>query len=187
MTNALIADVIVINKIDTANLNDINTVRESIVKLNPQAVVIEAASPVSLESENSVKHIKGKRVLVVEDGPTLTHGEMKYGAGIIAAQKFGAAQIVDPRKYAVKSIADTYKKYPEIGTLLPAMGYGDKQVKDLGETINKVPCDAVIIATPIDLRRLIKFRKPSVRVTYDLSEIGHPNLTQVLKDFIKQT
>ena len=185
-TNALIADVIVINKIDTANLKDINTVRDNIVKLNPHAVIIEAASPVSLENDKSSKFIKDKRVLVVEDGPTLTHGEMKYGAGIIAAQKFGAKEIIDPRKYAVKSIADTYKKYPNIGTLLPAMGYGDKQIKDLGETINRTPCDAVIIATPIDLRRLIKIKKPSVRVIYDLAEIGHPDLTDVLGNFIKK-
>jgi predicted GTPase len=185
-TNVLIADVIVINKIDTANLYDINTVRESIVKLNPQALVVEAASPVSLENNNSYKHIKGKRVLVVEDGPTLTHGEMKYGAGVISAQKFGAKEIVDPRKYGVKSIEETYKKYPNIGTLLPAMGYGSKQIKDLGETINKVPCDSVLIATPIDLRRLIKIRKPSVRVTYELAEIGHPDLTDILQRFIKK-
>jgi predicted GTPase len=185
-TNVLLADVLVINKIDTANLSDINRVRESILNLNPTATVIEAASPVSLEDEKSVKFIKGKRVLVVEDGPTLTHGEMKYGAGVIAAQKYGAAEIVDPRKYAVKSIEATYKKYPGIGTLLPAMGYGDKQVKDLEETINRVPCDAVIIATPIDLRRLVKIRKPSVRVNYDLSEIGKPDLKEVLDNFIKK-
>lgn len=185
-TNVLLADVIVINKIDTANLTDINRVRESIVNLNPAATVVEAASPVSLEDDRAVKNIKGKRVLVVEDGPTLTHGEMKYGAGVIAAQKYGAAEIIDPRKYAVKSIADTYKKYPNIGTLLPAMGYGDKQIKDLGDTINRVPCDAVIIATPIDLRRLIKIKKPSVRVNYELSEIGKPDLKEILENFIKK-
>jgi len=185
-TNVLLADVIVINKIDTANLTDINRVRESILNLNPSATVIEAASPVSLENDKSVKFIKGKRVLVVEDGPTLTHGEMKYGAGVIAAQKFGASEIIDPRKYAVKSIADTYKKYPGIGTVLPAMGYGEKQIKDLGDTINQVPCDAVIIATPIDLRRLINIKKPSVRVNYDLSEIGKPDLKDILENFIKK-
>jgi len=185
-TNVLLADVLVINKIDTANLSDINRVRENILNLNPTATVVEAASPVSLEDDKAVKYIKGKRVLVVEDGPTLTHGEMKYGAGVIAAQKFGADEIIDPRKYAVMSIEDTYKKYPGIGTVLPAMGYGDKQIKDLGDTINRVPCDAVIIATPIDLRRLIKIRKPSVRVNYDLSEIGKPDLKDILENFIKK-
>ncbi len=184
-TNVLLADIIVINKIDSANQQDIKQVRDNVMKLNPKATIVEAASPISLDKPNSEKHINGKRVLVIEDGPTLTHGEMKYGAGILAAQKYGAAEIVDPRKYAVKSIEYTYRKYPSIGTLLPAMGYGDKQIKDLETTINKVPCDTVIIATPIDLRRLIKISKPTVRVVYDLQEIGSPNLTDLLQNFFK--
>ena len=147
--------------------------------------IVEAASPISLDKEGDDKHITDKRVLVIEDGPTLTHGEMKYGAGILAAQKYGAKEIVDPREFAVKSIADTYKKYPNIGTLLPAMGYGSKQIKDLEETINKVPCDTVIIATPIDLRRLIKINKPFIRVIYELQEIGHPTLSDLVPLYLK--
>ena len=184
-TNVLLADIVVINKIDSANPDNVRLVRDNVQRINPSAVIVEAASPISLDKEDGYKVIKGKRVLVIEDGPTLTHGEMKFGAGIIAAQKFGAAEIVDPRKYAVKSIDFTYKKYPNIGTLLPAMGYGDQQVKDLEATINKVPCDGVIIATPIDLRRLIKIKKPTVRVEYDLEEIGHPDLTELLTKFVK--
>jgi predicted GTPase len=183
-TNAILADVIVINKVDTANLDDINTVRDNVAKVNPNAVIIEGASPVSLENDDDYKKIKGKRVLVVEDGPTLTHGEMKYGAGVIAAQKFGAKEIIDPREYAVKSIKATFDKYPGIGNLLPAMGYGDEQMKDLETTINKIPCDAVIIGTPIDLRRVIKIKKPTVRINYNLQEIGKPDLTDVLTEFV---
>jgi predicted GTPase len=186
LTNLLIADVVVINKIDSASPENIQTVRDNIAKYNPSAQVIEAASPISLDKPEDMKFIKGKRVLVVEDGPTLTHGEMKFGAGIIAAKKFGAKEIVDPRKYAVKSIEETYRKYPNIGTLLPAMGYGDKQIRDLETTINRVPCDAVIIGTPIDLRRLVKIKKPSVRVSYNLNEIGRPNLDDVIKNFLKK-
>ena len=182
-TNVLLADVIVINKIDSANLESINTVRENVSKLNPAARIVEAASPISIEKEENASLIRGKRVLVIEDGPTLTHGEMKYGAGIIAAQKFEAAEIIDPRPYAVKTIKDTFVKYPGIGTLLPAMGYGDQQMKDLEETIANTPCDAVIIGTPIDLRRIIKIKQPTVRVTYDLQEIGKPDLTGILKEF----
>jgi len=185
-TNVLLADVVVINKIDSATPENVKIVRDNVRKLNPKATIIEACSPVSLDKEDGYKLIQNKKVLVIEDGPTLTHGEMKYGAGIIAAKKYGASEIIDPRSYAVKSIAETYKKYPGIGTLLPAMGYGDKQIKDLEETLNKVPCDTVIIATPIDLRRLIKINKPTVRVMYDLEEIGQPNLTDILKKFIKK-
>jgi predicted GTPase len=185
MTNLLLADIVVINKIDSANPENIKSVRDSVIKLNPKARIVEAASPISLDKEGDDKHITDKRVLVIEDGPTLTHGEMKYGAGILAAQKYGAKEIVDPRQYAVKSIADTYKKYPNIGTLLPAMGYGDNQIKDLEETINKVPCDTVIIATPIDLRRLIKINKPFIRVIYDLQEIGHPDLSDLIPLYLK--
>ena len=185
LTNIIIADIVVINKVDSATRENINIVKANIKAYNPKAKIIEAKSPVSLDNPDDIKLIKGKNVLVVEDGPTLTHGEMKFGAGVIAAQKFGAKSLVDPRKYAVKSISDTYKKYPGIGTLLPAMGYGDQQVKDLETTINRVPCDAVIIGTPIDLRRLINIKKPSVRVSYELSEIGKPNLEDLIKSFLK--
>ena len=185
MTNLLLADIVVINKIDSANPENTKSVRDAVIKLNPKAKIVEAASPISLDKEGDDKHITDKRVLVIEDGPTLTHGEMKYGAGILAAQKYGAKEIVDPREFAVKSIADTYKKYPNIGTLLPAMGYGSKQIKDLEETINKVPCDTVIIATPIDLRRLIKINKPFIRVIYELQEIGHPTLNDLVPFYLK--
>ncbi|MGH2575581.1 MAG: cyclic 2,3-diphosphoglycerate synthase [Ignavibacteria bacterium] len=181
MTNLIMADAVVINKIDSADADNIKTVKDNVLKLNPKAKIVEAASPISLDSSDGYKDISNKIVLVIEDGPTLTHGGMKYGAGILAAKKFGAREIIDPREYAVKSIEDTYKKYPEIGTLLPAMGYGEKQIKDLETTINKMPCDSVIIATPVDLRRFIKFNKPTVRVTYDLKEIGKPNLTDIIE------
>jgi len=183
-TNLHLADVVVINKIDSANLQSINTIRENVLKLNPAAKIVEAASPISLENPDDAKLIRGKKVLVVEDGPTLTHGEMKYGAGIIAAQKYDAGEIIDPRQYAVKSIKETYEKYPGIGTLLPAMGYGDSQMKDLQDTITKTPCDTVIIATPIDLRRVIKIDKPAVRVSYELQEIGKPDLSEILEKFV---
>jgi predicted GTPase len=181
MTNLILADVVVINKIDSADHENVEKVRENILKVNSKALIVEACSPISLDKKDGYKLIKDKRVLVIEDGPTLTHGEMKYGAGIIAAKKFGASEIIDPRKWAVKSISDTYKKYPGIGTLLPAMGYGDNQIKDLEETINKVDCDTVVIATPIDLRRLVKINKPTVRVVYELQEIGKPDLSDIIK------
>jgi predicted GTPase len=179
-TNMLLADVIIMNKIDTAPIEGIEEVRASIRKLNPKAIVIDAASPISADKPEL---IKDKRVLVVEDGPTLTHGEMAYGAGVVAAQKYGAKELVDPRPYTVASITATFEKYPAIGTLLPAMGYGDKQVKDLETTINRTECDTVIIATPIDLTRIIKINKPTVRVEYNLQEIGIPNLSDVLAEF----
>lgn len=185
LTNLNLADVIILNKIDSASPENIQTVRENIFKVNPSATLIEAASPISLEKESDIKLIKNKKVLVVEDGPTLTHGEMKFGAGILAARKFGAKEIINPREYAVGSIKDTYKKYPEIGTLLPAMGYAENQIKDLEQTINKIPCDVVIIGTPIDLRRIINIKKPAVRVSYELQEIGRPNLNDILTEFIK--
>lgn len=186
LTNIEIADVIVLNKIDSASPENIQIVRDSIQKINPKATIVDAASPIGLDKEDDIKLIKGKRVLVVEDGPTLTHGGMKYGAGIVAAKKFGAKEIIDPRQYAVKSIMETYKKYPGIGTLLPAMGYSDQQIKDLEITLNKVPCDAVVIGTPIDLRRLIKINKPSVRVNYSLQEIGKPDLYDIITDMFKK-
>ena len=179
-TNLINADVVVINKIDSADPEGIQIVRDNIRELNPNAIVIDGASPVSIDKPEIVK---GADVLIVEDGPTLTHGEMKYGAGVVAAEKYGVADLVDPRPYAVGSIAETFEKYPEIGILLPAMGYGEQQIKDLETTINKTECDAVVIATPIDLRRIIKINKPAVQVTYELQEIGHPTIADVLKDF----
>jgi predicted GTPase len=181
-TNVLMADVIVINKIDTADNMDIESVRENVRRMNPKAVIIDAASPISVENSEL---IFGKTVLAVEDGPTLTHGGMTYGAAMVAAEKFGAKDVVDPRPYTVGTITDTFNKYPEIGNLLPAMGYGDKQVKDLEKTIANTECDVVIIGTPIDLRRIINIKQPSVRVTYDLQVIGQPTLVQVLKPFLK--
>ena len=182
-TNVLVADVVVVNKVESATRENIDIVRNNIHSVNPDAIVIEAASPISAEDENL---IRGKRVLVVEDGPTLTHGEMSYGAGVIAARKFGASELIDPRPWVVNSIAETFKKYPKIGILLPAMGYGDKQVKDLETTINRVDCDSVIIGTPIDLRRVIKMNKPSVRVKYELAEITKPDLNDVLLNFFNK-
>jgi len=178
--NLRAADVIVINKMDSADSENIQIVRENIQEVNPQAVVIDGASPIFVED---YQQIKGKRVLVVEDGPTLTHGEMTYGAGVVAAEKFGASELVDPRPYTVGTISATFEKYPEIGTLLPAMGYGAQQIKDLEDTINKTDCDLVIIGTPIDLRKLVKINKPAVRVTYELQEIGKPDLEDVLAEF----
>lgn len=180
--NLLMADVIIINKIDSAEPDGVAEIRENIAIYNPNATVIEAASPIEADKP---ERIKGKKVLVVEDGPTLTHGEMTYGAGVVAAQKYGAAELVDPRPFAVKSISDTYKKYPGIGVLLPAMGYGDQQVKDLETTINRTKCDLVIVATPIDLTRVLDIKKPSVRIFYNLQEIGTPNLEMVMKRFFK--
>jgi predicted GTPase len=178
-----LADVIVINKIDSATPDEIQTVRENIERVNPKAIVVDAASPITVDHPEL---IKGKRCLVVEDGPTLTHGRMKIGAGVVAARKFGAKELVDPRPYVVGKLAETFKIYPNIGTLLPAMGYGDQQVKDLEATINKTDCDTVVIATPIDLTRIVKINKPTVKVGYDLQEIGSPNLTQVLDEFCKR-
>lgn len=177
--NMLLADVIVINKIATAPPEGVREVRHSIRQLNPEATVIEAASPIMVDNPDL---IKGKRVLVVEDGPTLTHGEMEYGAGVVAAEKYGASELVDPRPYTVASITKTYEKYPGIGILLPAMGYGEKQMKDLENTINKTKCDTVVIGTPIDLAKIIKINKPTVRVNYELQEIGYPSLADVLMD-----
>jgi len=175
--NTRMADVIVINKVDTANPNDVIAVRENIHTLNPNAIVIEAASPIYVDDPEA---IRGKRVLVVEDGPTLTHGGIKIGAGWVAARRFGAAEIVDPSPFAVGTIADTYKKYPNTGTILPAMGYGEQQVRDLEKTIEDAPVDMVVIGTPIDLTRVMKINKPSQRVRYELEEIGQPTLVEIL-------
>ncbi len=178
-----LADVAIINKMDTAAPEAIQTVRENIAKVNPGALVIDAASPIRVDDPEV---IKGKKVLVVEDGPTLTHGEMKIGAGTVAANKYGAAELVDPRPYTVGKLAETFRIYPNIGTLLPAMGYSEQQLKDLETTINNTECDAVVIGTPIDLNRIIKINKPATRVYYDLQEIGYPTLKEVLDDFVKK-
>lgn len=180
--NLRMADVVVMNKIDTADLDKINQLRENIHQLAPETILIEAASPLTVDHPEL---IRGKRVLVVEDGPTLTHGEMKFGAGIVAAQKYGAKEIIDPRPYAIGTIKDTYTKYPGIGTLLPAMGYGKKQIQELEDTINAVDCDIVVIGTPIDLSRIVKINKKSIRVKYELQEIGRPDLEEVLNQKIK--
>jgi len=175
--NLRAADVVVINKVDTADPEGVAQVRESIYAVNPAAAVVDAASPIFVDAPES---IRGKRVLVIEDGPTLTHGEMTYGAGVVAARRFGAAELVDPRPYAVRSIAATFEKYPNVGPLLPAMGYGDEQVRDLEETINATDCDLVLSATPIDLRRILKVRHPMDRVRYELQVIGRPTLEEIL-------
>ena len=177
-----IADVVVINKMDSADGAGIQTVRKSIASVNPDAIVIDAVSTLDMEDPSVVK---GKKVLVVEDGPTLTHGEMTIGAGTVAAQKFGATGFVDPRPFIVGRLAETFEKYPEIGTVLPAMGYGEEQLRDLEATINNTQCDGVVIGTPIDLNRIIKIDKPNTRVYYDLQEIGRPDLADVLDDFVK--
>jgi predicted GTPase len=176
------ANIIVINKIDTADNKSIQIVRDNAREVNPKADIIEAASPIFVEDYGK---ISGKRVLVIEDGPTLTHGEMPYGAGVVAAIKYGAGKIIDPREKAVGSIKETFMKYPHIGTLLPCMGYSKLQIAELEETINATEADLVIIATPIDLRRLIKINKPAVRVGYELQEIGTPNLEDLLKKYLR--
>lgn len=177
------ADVVIINKIDTADFAGIDIVRRNIAAVNPDAVVIDAASTLDMENPSVVK---GKRVLVVEDGPTLTHGGMKIGAGVVAASRFGAAGFVDPRPYVVGALAETFEAYPDIGTVLPAMGYGEQQIKDLESTINNTDCEAVVIGTPIDLSRFIRINKPSTRVFYSLQEIGRPNLEDVLSEFVSE-
>lgn len=180
LTNLLLADVVVINKTDTAHPEDVEEVRGNIKKANPKAFVIYAASPIFVDKPQI---IKDKEVLVVEDGPTLTHGEMTYGAGVVAAEKFGAKNLVDPRPFAVGEIEDIFQKYPDIGTLLPAMGYGKKQMKDLEKTINRTPCEAVIVGTPVDLGRFLKINKPSTQVRYELQEIGRPDLEEMIDEF----
>jgi predicted GTPase len=177
-TSLRLADVVIVNKVDSASKEGIETVHKNVKEVNPTAIVIDANSPLTVDNPEL---IKGKRVLVVEDGPTLTHGEMKYGAGTVAAQRLGAKEIVDPRPFTVDSISETYKKYPNIGILLPAMGYGEKQIKDLEETINRTDCDSVIIGTPIDLGRILKINKPNTRVMYELDEIGDVTLETILK------
>jgi predicted GTPase len=179
--NLRMADLVIINKVDSADPQSVFTLRENIRRVNKRGRIIEAASPINAERSEL---ITGKRVLVIEDGPTLTHGEMKFGAGTVAARKFGAREIIDPRPYCTGEIKKTFESYPGIGVLLPAMGYSDKQVKDLEVTVNKVPCDTVIIGTPIDLTRIIKLTKPAVRVFYELEEMGKPDLKTILQEFI---
>lgn len=178
-TSLRIADIAIINKISSASKEQIEQVRNNIKKVNFNAIIIEADSPIEVDDPNL---IKGKRVLVVEDGPTLTHGEMTIGAGVVAAMQNGAKELVDPRPFAVESIQETYRIYPKIGTLLPAMGYGKKQMKDLEESINRADCDAVVIGTPIDLRRIININKPATRVRYYLKELSKPTIEDILRE-----
>ena len=177
-TNLRMADVIIINKVDTADPTDVATVRKNAKTVNPNATIIEAASPITVDNP---KLINGKKVLVVEDGPTLTHGNMAYGAGTIAAERLGAEEMVDPRPYAVGSIVKTFENYPHLGAVLPAVGYGKEQIRELEETINATPCDVVLIGTPIDLRRVLHLNKSAVRAKYELQEIGTPTLEDILK------
>ncbi|MBF0547170.1 MAG: GTPase [Candidatus Riflebacteria bacterium] len=178
--NIYSADVVVLNKIDTCYPDDLQTVRENVMRMNPDALIVHAASPIFVD--DGMK-IRGKRVLVIEDGPTLTHGEMTYGAGMVAAQRYGASEVVDPKEYFVGTLLDALKKYPDIGPILPALGYGKKQVADLEKTINAVDCDLIISATPIDLEKILKVKKPMHRVRYELQEIGEPTMKDILKDF----
>lgn len=181
-TNLRMADIIIINKIETAGMEKTSAVRRSIENVNPRAVVVDAASPIYIQDKDK---IRDKRVLVIEDGPTLTHGEMEYGAGYLSAVKYAAKSIVQPRDYAIGSIAKTYEKYPHMESILPAMGYGQRQIKELEETINRIDCDTAIIATPIDLTRVLHIKQETVRVSYELQEIGEPNLVELLGDWVK--
>ncbi len=182
-TNLLLADVVLINKVESADHENVEQVRYNVRETNPEAILIEAASPISVDDPEK---IRGKRVLVVEDGPTLTHGGMTYGAGVIAAEKFGAKEIVDPRDWVKGEMKEAFEKYPEIGGLLPALGYGEKQIRDLEKTINSISCDSVVIGTPIDLTQILRINKPSVRVRYKLQEIGKPDLEEVIEKFLKR-
>jgi predicted GTPase len=176
--NLLMADIVVINKIDTASAENVRAVRENVLRLNHRAAVVEAASPIFVEDG---ERIYGKRVLVVEDGPTLTHGNMRYGAGVVAARKHGAAEIVDPRAFTSGKIRKIYEAYPDIGPVLPAVGYGEEQVRDLETTINNVTADLVLVATPVDLTRIISINKKMLRVDYELQEIGRPDLAELIR------
>lgn len=180
--NLRTADVVVVNKIDSAYPEDIEEVLDNVREYNPNAQIILAASSIIVDEP---KLIKGKRVLVVEDGPTLTHGEMDQGAGMVAARRYGAADYIDPRPYTVGKLTETFEKYPEIGILLPAMGYGNEQMKDLETTINNTECDSVVIGTPINLARFIKINKPYTRVNYELTEISAPRIGEILRDMDK--
>jgi predicted GTPase len=175
--NVRMADVVVINKVNTADPKDVEVVKKNIEELNPKAIIVKGASIIKVDNEELVR---GKKVLVIEDGPTVTHGGMPIGAGVIAAKTFGASEIVDPRPYALGSIREAYKKYPHMTSILPALGYGDAQVRELEKTINAVPCDLVVIGTPIDLRNVLTLNKPAVRAKYELQELGSPNLREIL-------
>ena len=174
------ADVVIINKIESCDLADLQLLRKNIATLNPTAAVVDAVSPSSVDKPEL---IRGKKVLVIEEGPTVTHGEIKYNYGSITAQKYGATELVDPRPYAVGKIKKTFEIYPGLGTILPSMGYSDEQIKDLETTIKNTPCDAVVIATPIDLNRIIKIDKPSVKIGYELFDIGTPSIKMYLDEF----
>jgi len=182
-TNLLLADIAIINKVDSAVPENVEKVRRAIEANNPRARIILADSELTADRADE---IKGKKVLVVEDGPTLTHGEMAYGAGVIAARRFGASALVDPRPYLVGSIKETFESYPGIGTVLPAMGYGRQQMKDLEETINKTACELVLLATPVDLTRLITINKPSIRIRYGYQDNSTPTLAEVIKEQLPQ-
>jgi predicted GTPase len=182
-TNLRMANVVIVNKVDTANPEKVRQVKENIKMVNPQAIILDAASPITADNPEI---IKGKRALAIEDGPTVTHGNMPYGAAAILAQKLGAREIVDPKPYAVGSIKEAYKKYMHLGAILPALGYGGKQIAELKETIDKTPCDVVVIGTPIDLRRVMTINKPTVRVNYELKVLGPVSLEQILTDFLQR-
>jgi predicted GTPase len=182
-TNLRMADIVIINKVDTADPEDVNRVKENVRKVNPKALILEAASPITADKPEL---IKGKRVLVIEDGPTLTHGEMPYGAATLLAKQLGASELVDPRPYAVGSIKEAYEQYPHLGAVLPALGYGDKQIAELNETIDRTPCDVVVVGTPVDLRRLLTINKPTVRVKYELHVLGPLSLEHVLEEFLQR-
>jgi predicted GTPase len=181
--NLRMANIVIINKVDTADPKNVEQVKENVRRVNPNAIILDAASPITADKPDL---IKGRHVLVIEDGPTLTHGSMPYGAGTIAAKRFGASEIVDPKPYAVGSIKETYKKYTHLGAILPAIGYGEKQIAELKETIDRTPCDVVVIGTPIDLRRVMTINKPTVRVKYELQVLGPASLEQVLEDFLQR-
>jgi len=181
--NVRMANVIIINKIDTADPENVSLVKRNLRMVNPNALILEAESPITADNPAL---IKGKRVLVIEDGPTLTHGGMPYGAATIMAKKFGAREIVDPRPYAVGAIKETYEKYPHLGAVLPAVGYGEKQIAELKETIIRTPCDVVVIGTPVNLQRVITIDKPTVRVKYELKVLGASSLEQILDDFLQR-
>jgi len=181
--NLRMANVVIINKVDTADPKNVEQVKENVRRVNPNAIILDAASPITADKPEL---IKGRRVLVIEDGPTLTHGNMPYGAGTIAVKRFGASEIVDPKPYAVGSIKETYKKYTHLGTILPAIGYGEKQIAELKETIDRTPCDVVVIGTPIDLRRVMTINKPTVRVKYELQVLGPVSLEQILEELLQR-
>jgi predicted GTPase len=182
-TNLRMANVVIVNKADTADPQKVAQVKENVKTINPSATVLDAASPITADKPDE---IRGKRALVIEDGPTITHGSMAYGAGTILVENSGASEIVDPRPYAVGSIKEAYAKYSHLGAVLPALGYGEKQVAELKETIDRTPCDVVVIGTPIDLRRIININKPTVRVKYELKVLGLVSLEQVLDDFLQR-